>query len=100
MVGAAPVDHEARIHVVTAMFTEKRIVGTLLGGCHAPRDFPRLVALWQRGMLDLEAMVTARRPLSEVNEAMGDMRSGRGVRTVLDIRNSPNGLSLGVPPIH
>ncbi|MFN8051821.1 MAG: Zn-dependent alcohol dehydrogenase [Acidimicrobiales bacterium] len=85
IVGAAPVDDDARLNVVTAMFMEKRIVGTLLGGCHAPRDFPRLVALWQSGLLDLDAMVTNRRPFDEVNEAMDDMRAGRGVRTVLRI---------------
>ena len=83
IVGAAPVEHEAKLNVVLTMFTEKRIVGTLLGGCHAPRDFPRLVALWQAGRLDLDAMVSARRPLAEVNEAMDDLRAGRGVRTVL-----------------
>jgi S-(hydroxymethyl)glutathione dehydrogenase/alcohol dehydrogenase len=85
MVGAAPIDHEAKINVVTAMFTEKRLVGTLLGGCHAPRDFPRMVSLWQSGLLDLDTMVTSRRPLAEVNEAMDDMRAGRGIRTVLRI---------------
>jgi Zn-dependent alcohol dehydrogenase len=30
-------------------------------------------------------MVTARRPVAEVNEAFDDMRAGRGVRTVLEI---------------
>jgi Zn-dependent alcohol dehydrogenase len=85
IVGAAPVDHEAKLNVVTAMFTEKKVVGTLLGGCHAPRDFPRMVALWQNGSLDLESMVTGRRPLAEVNDAMDDMRAGRGIRTVLSL---------------
>lgn len=85
LVGAAPVDDHASLLVVGAMFDQKRIVGTLLGGCHAPRDFPRLVELWRRGLLDLDAMVTARRPLEEVDEAMADMRAGRGIRTVLRI---------------
>jgi Zn-dependent alcohol dehydrogenase len=30
-------------------------------------------------------MITARRPLAEVNEAFADMTAGRGVRTVLAI---------------
>lgn len=85
IVGAAPVDHNASVNVVTAMFTEKRLVGSLLGSCHAPRDFPRLVRLWQSGLLDLDAMVTSRRPLAEVNEAIADMRAGKGVRTVLQL---------------
>ena len=35
--------------------------------------------------LDLEGLVTARRPLSEINEAMEDLRASRGIRTVLSI---------------
>jgi Zn-dependent alcohol dehydrogenase len=30
-------------------------------------------------------MVTARRPLDEVNEAFDDLRNGVGLRTVLDL---------------
>ena len=29
---------------------------TTVGSSNAPRDFPRLIALWQRGLLDLEGM--------------------------------------------
>jgi Zn-dependent alcohol dehydrogenase len=41
--------------------------------------------LWRAGRLDLDAMVTARRPLEEVNEAIEDLEAGRGLRTVLTI---------------
>ena len=47
-------------------------MGCTLGRCHAVRDIPRLIALWQAGRLDLEALVTACRPLAEVNQAMDD----------------------------
>jgi len=83
MVGAAPIDQTVTMMPVFAMFTEKRIVGSLLGSCWAPRDIPRLVGLWQSGRLDLDGMITARRPLEEVNEATDDLRAGRGLRTVL-----------------
>jgi Zn-dependent alcohol dehydrogenase len=36
--------------------------------------------------LDLEGLITTRRPLAEINEAMEDLRSSRGVRTVLGMR--------------
>jgi 2-desacetyl-2-hydroxyethyl bacteriochlorophyllide A dehydrogenase len=83
MVGAAPVDDELSVVPALAMFTEKRLVGSLLGSCWAPRDIPRLIELWRAGKLDLDAMVTARRPLEEVNEAVADLAAGRGLRTVL-----------------
>ena len=85
-VGAAPID-EAITIAPAALFTlsEKKLVGCALGSCHSVRDIPRLVALWQAGRLDLEGLVTARRPLAEINEAMADLRAGRGIRTVLTL---------------
>lgn len=64
---------------------EKRIMGTALGGSHALYEIPRLVSLWQSGRLDLESMITARRPLAQINEAMDDLRASKGIRTVLEI---------------
>ncbi len=37
------------------------------------------------GQLDLEALITARRPLAEVNDALDDLRTATGVRTVLSV---------------
>jgi S-(hydroxymethyl)glutathione dehydrogenase / alcohol dehydrogenase len=70
------------------MFSEKRLVGSLLGSCWAPRDIPRLVALWRAGRLDLERMVTSRRPLEQVNDAIEDLEAGRGLRSVLTMGTS------------
>ena len=60
-------------------------MGSFLGSCNGRRDIPLLVALWRAGRLDLEGMITARRPLAEINEAMADMTAGVGLRTVLTI---------------
>lgn len=83
MVGAAPVDQTVAVSPVMTMFSEKRLVGSLLGSCWAPRDIPRLVALWRAGRLDLDRMVTSRRPLEQVNDAIADLEAGRGLRAVL-----------------
>jgi S-(hydroxymethyl)glutathione dehydrogenase / alcohol dehydrogenase len=64
---------------------EKKLMGCFLGSSNPQREFPRLLALWQAGLLDLEGLVTARRPLDEINDAFADMKAGRGLRTVLDI---------------
>jgi Zn-dependent alcohol dehydrogenase len=45
------------------------------------------VSLWQAGRLDLDSLVTARRPLTDINAALDDLRAGRGIRTVLSIRD-------------
>ena len=85
-VGAAPIDHSISLSPA-ALFTlaEKKLLGCALGSCNSLRDIPRYVALWQAGRLDLEALITTRRPLSEINEAADDLRAGRGIRTVLNV---------------
>jgi S-(hydroxymethyl)glutathione dehydrogenase/alcohol dehydrogenase len=65
--------------------TERKLIGSLLGSCNGRRDIPRLLALWRAGRLDLDGMITERRPLAEVNDAFDDMIEGRGLRTVLTI---------------
>jgi Zn-dependent alcohol dehydrogenase len=86
-VGAAPIDQAITI-APAALFTitEKKLLGCTLGSCNSLREIPRLIALWRAGRLDLEALVTSRRPLAEIDGAMDDLRAGRGIRTVLDMR--------------
>ena len=64
---------------------EKKLVGCILGSSNPAREFPRLVSLWRAGRLDLDGMVTARRPLEHINEAFVDMRAGMGLRTVITL---------------
>ena len=86
MVGAAPLDDQLVIDSPTVMgATGKRLLGCLLGSVNSLRDIPRLVALYQAGLLDLEGLITDRRPLEELNEAFEDMRAGRGIRTVISM---------------
>ncbi len=83
-VGAAPLQDSVHIPMAAAFtLSEKKVVGCALGSCNALRDVPRLVSLWQAGRLDLERLITARRPLGEINQALDDLRAGRGIRTVL-----------------
>lgn len=83
-VGAAPLEDVIQI-APAALFTlsEKRVMGCALGSCNALLDIPRLLALWQAGRLDLEALISARRPLAEINHGLDDLRAARGIRTVL-----------------
>jgi Zn-dependent alcohol dehydrogenase len=85
-VGAAPMDEGITI-ASAALFTisEKKLLGCTLGSCNAVREIPRFIALWRAGRLDLEGLVTARRPLEQINEAMEDLRASRGIRSVLSL---------------
>ncbi|MFV0316023.1 MAG: alcohol dehydrogenase catalytic domain-containing protein [Microthrixaceae bacterium] len=83
LVGAAPVTDTLTVHPIMMMFAEKGIRGSLLGSSLSVRDIPIIVELWRSGRLPLESMVTARRPLAEVNEAVASAAGGEGLRTVL-----------------
>ena len=85
MVGAAPIDQVVQVPATIFMATERKLIGTLLGGCNGKREVPRLLNLWRAGRLDLEGMITSRRPLAEVNEGFADMHAGIGLRTVLNL---------------
>jgi Zn-dependent alcohol dehydrogenase len=86
LVGAAPLDHNVTLAPsVLFMTSERKVMGSFLGSCNSRREIPRLLSLWRAGRLDLEGMITARRPLEEINEAFDDMAAGRGIRTVLTI---------------
>jgi len=75
-VGAPPVDQGITIAPAAAFtISEKKLLGCTLGSANSLREIPRLVALWQQGRLDLEALLTHRRPLAEINEALDDLRA-------------------------
>lgn len=62
---------------------EHRILGCNYGSSNPAVDFPRLLALYQAGRLDLDSMITTRIALEQVNDAFAQMRDGDGVRSVV-----------------
>jgi S-(hydroxymethyl)glutathione dehydrogenase/alcohol dehydrogenase len=83
-VGAAALDQGIQINPLTLFSScEKKLCGCLLGSCNSLLEIPRLVSLWKSQRLDLAGMVSRTRPLAEINEAFADLKSSRGIRTVL-----------------
>lgn len=64
-------------------YSEKNLVGSYHGSSNFRRDVPMLVDAWRHGDLDLDALLTSRRPLTEINDAIDEMRAGVGARCVL-----------------
>lgn len=62
------------------MFMEQEVLGSL--GCR-PVDFPRVLELCAAGRYRLAPLITSRRPLDRVNEAMDELRAGKSVRSVV-----------------
>lgn len=82
-IGAGAITDMVSVSRLDLMMSGKRLSGCLLGSVNPRRDIPAYIDLYKAGRLDLEAMVTHRRPLSEINEAVADMHAGIGLRTVL-----------------
>ncbi|WP_010524319.1 S-(hydroxymethyl)mycothiol dehydrogenase [Nesterenkonia sp. F] len=55
------------------------------GDCLPSRDFPMLVDLYQQGRLDLDAFVTERVRLDQVQQAFETMNQGEVLRSVVEI---------------
>lgn len=83
-VGAPALDETFTLIPAAFVMSGKKIVSTVLGNANSLRDIPRYLSLWKSGRLDLESLITNRRPIAEINEACEDLRAGRGIRTVLD----------------
>ena len=83
VVGLPPSGQQARFDPLALAEADQRILGCNYGSITRQRDIPRLVDLVMTGDLDLESMVSDRRPLAEAGAALADLRSGRTLRQLL-----------------
>lgn len=67
---------------------EHTVLGSNLGGANPLLAVPRLAELAALSLIDLEAMVTHRFPLSDINKAVSTAASGAAGRVLLDLRGS------------
>ncbi len=59
------------------LVSEKKYIGSIGGSCRPDRDFPMFLRWFKEGDLDLDAMVTARYSLDQINEATDALQSGK-----------------------
>ena len=65
------------------LITGRRIAGASFGGAKGRDRVPELVDRYLAGDIDLDAFVTRRIALDEVNDAFAAMDRHEGVRTVI-----------------
>ena len=85
MVGAPPLTDMVSFLPALLVFQQKKISGCTLGSCNSLHEIPRLIGLYQADRLDLEGLITQRRPLAEINLAVEDLIASRGIRTVINL---------------
>ena len=67
---------------VTLVAEERTLKGSYIGSAAPLRDVPRLIALFRAGRLRVDALLTHRLELDEINEGFDRLREGIGVRQV------------------
>ena len=68
---------------MTLVFEEKTLTGSYFGSCVPRVDFPRMLALYMKGELKLEELITRRYKVAEAAQAFADLESGRNARGVI-----------------
>ena len=68
---------------MAAVFSGKRMMGSVVGGAQVLRDFPRFVRLAESGKLDLGSMVSKRIALAEINAGLELVERADGLRAVI-----------------
>ena len=83
LVGMPPVGATLTLPAIQAVFSGKRLAGSVVGGSQILRDFPRFIRLAEAGRLDLGSMVSKRIKLDEINYGIDLVTRAEGVRTVI-----------------
>lgn len=83
IVGMTSLDASATYNPFELADRGQRILGCNYGSSNGHLDIPMLARLYLSGSLPLDQLVGRTRPLSEIAEAVDDLRSGTGLRTIL-----------------
>lgn len=64
------------LNAVDLLINEKKFIGSIGGSCSPDRDFQKYLQWYDDGSLDLDAMVTARYSIDQINEATTALAQG------------------------
>ena len=82
VIGMIPPGVKIEIHGPDFL-SERRIQGSLMGSNRFPVDMPRLVDFYLSGRLPLDRMISQRIALSQINEALVELKRGELARSVV-----------------
>ncbi|MFC3182867.1 Zn-dependent alcohol dehydrogenase [Cypionkella sinensis] len=84
IVGIAPKEADLALPAIGFPGSKKRLIGSIYGGGIPERDIHRILDLYRKGRLKLDAQIGARIALSEVNEALRWLEQGVLARTMIE----------------
>ncbi|MBM4205234.1 MAG: zinc-binding dehydrogenase [Gammaproteobacteria bacterium] len=65
------------LNAMDILLNEKHFIGSIGGSCAPDRDFPKFLDWFDKGTLDLDAMVTERYRLDDINAACHALETGK-----------------------
>jgi NDMA-dependent alcohol dehydrogenase len=83
VVGVAKPSDSTTVRTMTLPFEEKTLTGSYFGSCVPRVDFPRMLALYLAGRLQLDELITRRYGIGEAPQAFADLEAGRNARGVI-----------------
>ena len=83
MVGVITSREELTLPGFDVVMSEKRILGSTMGSIGFRVAMPRFVEFYLRGLLLLDEIISARRPLEDINLCFDEMRRGAAARSVI-----------------
>jgi len=73
----------ASLSLLELTLYEKQIRGALFGSSNGQHDVPRLLEMYNLGLLKLDELITREYTLEDVNQGYEDMREGRNIRGLI-----------------
>jgi S-(hydroxymethyl)glutathione dehydrogenase/alcohol dehydrogenase len=82
-VGVSPLTAEVSVPLMSLVFEEKILTGSLYGSARPAIDIPKIIALYKAGKLKLDELLTRRYPFAEINEAYAALERGEVARSIV-----------------
>lgn len=67
----------------------KTFKGVLYGEMNPREAMPKLLSMYEAGLIKLDELITQKYKLDDINEAMKDLRAGKNIRGVIDFDLNP-----------
>lgn len=83
VVGVTPMTTEISVPVMSLVFEERVLTGSVYGSSRPRIDIPRLIDLYRAGKLKLDELLTRTYPFSAINEAYAALERGEVARSVV-----------------
>ena len=83
LVGVGRMEDKFSVSTLILPLTGKTVKGCMYGSVNSKTDFPMYLDMYQKGLLDLDRMITKTYSLDDAPQAFEDMKSGANARGVI-----------------